>query len=110
MNEQVNEWTSFPLWASVLESVKGEEQSLAPHFPSLKTKHFSFLIIRIIHIQPWLVWLSGLSTSLGAKGLLVRFPVGAHAYVVGQVPSWMHSRGNCTLMFLSLSCSLPSPL
>ena len=36
---------------------------------------------------PWLVWLSGLSAGLQTKGLLVRFPVRAHAWVVGQVPS-----------------------
>ena len=28
---------------------------------------------------PWLVWLSGLGTGLQTKGLLVRFPVRAHA-------------------------------
>ena len=35
---------------------------------------------------PWLVWLSGLSAGLQTKGLPVRFPVRAHAWVVGQVP------------------------
>ena len=59
---------------------------------------------------PWLVWLSGLSTGLQTKGLLVRFPVRAHAWVAGQVPSRGHVRGNHTLMFLSLSFSLPPPL
>ena len=58
----------------------------------------------------WLVWLSGLSAGLQTKGLPVRFPVRAHAWVVGQVPSRGHMRGNHTLMFLSLSFSLPSPL
>ena len=44
--------------------------------------------------KPWLVWLSGLSTCLWTKGSPVRFPVRAHAWVVGQVPSWerMHKR------------------
>ena len=37
-------------------------------------------------LQPWMVWLSGLSTALTTKGLLVRFPVRAHAWIVGQVP------------------------
>ena len=60
--------------------------------------------------MPWLVWLSGLSASLRAKGSLVWFPVRAHAWVAGQVPSWGHVKGNHTLMFLSLSSSLPSPL
>ena len=44
---------------------------------------------------------------LGTKGSLSRFPVRAHAWVVGQVPSWVHMKGNYTLMFLSLSFSLP---
>ena len=35
----------------------------------------------------WLVWLSGLSTGLGTKELPVSFPVRAHDWVVGQVPS-----------------------
>ena len=39
-----------------------------------------------------------------------RFPVRAHAWVVGQVPSGGCVRGNHTLMFLFLSFSLPSPL
>ena len=60
-------------------------------------------------ILPWLVWLSGLSASLRTKGLPVQFPVRAHAWVAGQVPSRGHVRGNHTLMFLS-SFSLPSPL
>ena len=47
---------------------------------------------------------------LQTKGSPVRFPVRAHACVVGQVPSWGHMRGNHTLMFLSLSFSLLSPL
>ena len=54
--------------------------------------------------------LSGLSASLCIKGLQVQFPVRAHAWVVGQVPSRACVRGNHTLMFLSLSYSLPSPL
>ena len=37
--------------------------------------------------MPWLVWLSGLNADLRTKGSLVRFPVGAHAWVVGQVPT-----------------------
>ena len=37
-------------------------------------------------------------------------PVRAHAWVAGQVPSRGCVRGNHTLMFLSLSFSLPTPL
>ena len=46
---------------------------------------------------------------LQTKGSPVRFPVWAHAWVAGQVPNGGHIRGNHTLMFLSLSFSLPSP-
>ena len=60
--------------------------------------------------SPWLVCLSGLSTGLQTEGLLVRYLVRAHAWVAGQVPSWGHAGGNHTLMFFSLSFSLPSPL
>ena len=60
--------------------------------------------------MPWLVLLSGLSASLRTKGSLVRFPVRAHAWVAGPVPSRGHVRGNHTLMFLSFTFSLPSPL
>ena len=66
--------------------------------------------LRMPYIQPWLVWLSGLSTSLRTKGSLVRFPIRAHAWVADQVPSRGRMRGNHTLMILSLSPSLPLSL
>ena len=59
-------------------------------------------------LEPWLVWLSGLST--GCKPKHHRFHSQSrhiHAWVVGQVPSRGHARGNHTLLFLSLSFSLP---
>ena len=52
--------------------------------------------------MPWLMWLSGLSAGLQTKGLLVQFPVRAHAWIAGQVPSRGRVRVNHTLMFLSL--------
>ena len=58
--------------------------------------------------EPWLVWLSGLSTGLQTKGSLVQFWVRTHAWVVGQVPSWGHARGT-RKMFLSPYFSLPFP-
>ena len=61
-------------------------------------------------VQPWLVWLTGLSAGLQTKGSLVQFPVRAHAWVVGQVPSRGHMSSNHILMFLSLSVSFLSPL
>ena len=48
--------------------------------------------------------------GLQTRGLLVRFPVRAQAWVAGQVPSGGHVRGNHTLIFLSLSPSLPLSL
>ena len=57
---------------------------------------------------PWLLWFNGLSAGLRTKGSLVQFPVRAHAWVVGQVPSRGRMRGNHTLIFLSFS--LPSSL
>ena len=48
--------------------------------------------------------------GLWTKRSPVQFPVRAHAWVVGQVPSGGQVRGNHTLIFLSLSFSLPSPL
>ena len=57
--------------------------------------------------RSWLLWLSELSSDLQTKGSPVRFPVRAHAWVVGQVPSRGHVRGNHTLMF-SYLLSLPS--
>ena len=48
--------------------------------------------------------------GLGTKRSLVRFPVRAHAWVAGQVPSREHVRGNHTLIFFSLSFSLPLSL
>ena len=59
--------------------------------------------------EPWLVWLGGLSMGLPTERLPVQFQVRAHAWVVGQAPSWGHVRSN-HLMFLSVSFSLPAPL
>ena len=49
---------------------------------------------------PWLVWLSGLSTSLRTGRSQVWFPVRAHAWVLGQVPNLGRARGN-QLIYLS---------
>ena len=37
-------------------------------------------------VLPWLVWLSGLSTSLRTKGSQVRFPVRTHAWLQTRFP------------------------
>ena len=51
--------------------------------------------------RPWLACLSGLSTGLRTKVSRILFPLRAHAWVAGQVPSRGHMRGNHTLVFLS---------
>ena len=51
----------------------------------------------------------GIECGLQTRGLPGQFPVRAHAWVVGQVHSRGHTRGNHTLIFLSLSFSLSSP-
>ena len=49
--------------------------------------------------------------GLQTKGLPVQFPLRAHAWVVGQVPSTGRVRGNHTLIVLSsFSPSLPLSL
>ena len=48
--------------------------------------------------------------GLGTKGLPVQFQVRTYAWVAGQVPSRGHTRGNHTLIFISLSFSFPCPL
>ena len=81
------------------------------YFPSFpQSMRFNFIINKKRNVWPWLVWLSGLSTGLWTKGSPVQFPVRAHAWVVGQIPSWECVKGNHTLMFLSLSFSVPSLL
>ena len=58
--------------------------------PSACVSLWTQVVVKI-HFQPWLMWLSGLSSGLPDKGLPVQFPAGAYAGVVGQVPS----RGAC---------------
>ena len=48
--------------------------------------------------------------GLRTRGTLVRFPFKSHAWVVVPVPGGGQVRDHRTLMFLSLSFSLPLPL
>ena len=59
-----------------------------------------------------MVWLSGLSAGLQIKKLQVQFPVRAHAWVTGQVPSRGRVQEATThcCFFPSLSPSLPLSL
>ena len=62
--------------------------------------------VRINTIQSWLLWLSGLSTGLGTRGLPVPFPVRSQAWVTGLVPNERQPHIDVSLpLFL-----LPSPL
>ena len=56
----------------------------------------------------WMVWLSGLSTSLQTKRLQVRFPVRAHAWVVAQVPQLETCERQPINFSLSHRCFSPS--
>ena len=56
------------------------------------------------------MWSIALSAGLQTKGSPDRFPVRACAWVVGWAPSGGCVRSNHTVMFLSLSFSLSSPL
>ena len=60
-------------------------------------------------VEPWLVWLSGLSAGLRTEGSLVRFPVRAHAWGAGQVPS-KGAHEKQPHIDVSLSFSFPSHL
>ena len=88
----------------------GSTSVISPHFFCII---FATLFLHLYYFKNfllWLVWLSGLSAGLQTKASPVRFPVRAHAWVVGQVPSYGHVRGNYTVMFLFLSSSFPLSL
>ena len=57
--------------------------------------------------DPWLVGLSGLSTSLQTERFPVPFPVRAHAWVSGQVPSWGCVGGSRLMCLSNMDVSLP---
>ena len=52
---------------------------------------------------------SGLSAGLQTERSIVRFPVRAHAWVVGPVPGWEWATGNASLFLLHISVSPPLP-
>ena len=63
--------------------------------PSQKhMKHAWWWPFHLKELQPWLVWLSGLSIGLRTVGSPGQFLVGAHAWVSGQAPSVGCARGN----------------
>ena len=47
-------------------------------------------------VQPWLVWLSGLSVGTANQRVTFVFPVRARTWVASQVPSRGRMRGNHT--------------
>ena len=65
------------------------------------------LIHNIFPIEPWRVWLSGLSVNLQTKMLWVGFPARAQAWVAGQVPSGGCVRGNRLMDLLHIDVSVP---
>ena len=55
----------------------------------------------------WLVWLSGMSTSLWTGRSWVQLPVRTHAWVAGQILGWGHVRGNQSKFIFHINVSLP---
>ena len=74
------------------------------HKNTIRFYWFNNCVVALAGMAQWI------ELGLWTKGSLVQFPFKAHAWVVGQVPNRGHVRGNHTLMFLSLSFSLPLPL
>ena len=70
------------------------------HFSPFLRSHF----LALAGVAQWI------EHRLQTKGLPVRFPVKAHAWVEGQVHSGSHMRGNHTLIFLPLYPPLPLSL
>ena len=69
------------------------------------------IILRIkLLLEPWLVWLSGLSAGLQTKGSPVQLPVRAQAWVVDWFPSEGQVGKRQLHIDVSLPLSLPSPL
>ena len=96
-----NEWckifTSL-LWMIFLSS-----------FQCFKWAHFTFNV-RNTEMHPGCYGSVDWVPACEPKGWLIGFTVRAQAWVAGQVPSRGRTRGNHTLMFLSLSPSLPLSL
>ena len=74
-----------------------------------------FRLRTLRRIEPWLVWLSGLSNILQTKRSLVRFLARAQPglrarSLVGDMREATNQCISCTLMFLSLSFCPSSPL
>ena len=82
----------------VLGGVKGEKLGELLTAQSIK------------YVYPWLVWLCGWVPACDSKGHQFDSWSRAHARIVGRVPSKGCTRGNHTLMLVSLSFPLPSPL
>ena len=76
----------------------------------LSVHHSIFYFLKFAFCPGWCNSVDWIECWPWTKGSPVWFPVRAHAWAVGHVPSWGHVRDNHTLMFLSLSFSLPSPL
>ena len=75
----------------------------SPFFPLYKwlknvvlwgLKENDVMTFKVLTALPWLMWLSGLGAGLKTERSPVWFPVRAHAWVLGQVPTWGCERGN----------------
>ena len=83
---------NFPYLVKEIDMQVQEAQRVPNKMDPKRTTTPKHIIIKMPNLkikrEPWLVQLSGLSAGLRTKALLVRFPVRAHAWVVGQVPGW----------------------
>ena len=110
-------WEGKHVWNGVRQPELFKTVVLAFN-PGLKTPQHWLLVkhcggrvnVSYKSLKLWLVWLSGVSASLWARGSLVRFPVGAHG-----CGAWSHWRvhrgvGAATHWCFCPSFFLPSPL
>ena len=70
----------------------------------------SLATLQIIKAYPWLVWISGLGITPQAERLPGQFPVRAHTWAAGQVPSWGCARGSRSKFLLHINVFFPSLL
>ena len=70
------------------------------NFNIRRYNHYKHLYTSLAGVAQWIeCW------PVNQRMVVVRFPVRAHAWAAGQVPSRGHVRGNHTLMFLSFFSS-----
>ena len=92
--------SEVPSSTGLVTAITVRPHSVNPHLEP------AFIYEKFI-LEPWLVWLSGVSAGLQTQRSLVQFPVRAHAWVVGRVPIWGHARDNQLMLSLTHQCFSP---